>query len=82
MALCFPTVRMCTCRRICRPSLQRQFGRNMGAAVRFIARHWGDLIDDTRSFRPDGSIDREVVNYDAAKREYKGIQFTLERRFS
>ena len=63
-------------------AFQRQFGRNMGAAVRFIARHWGDLIDDTRAFRADGSIDREVVNYAAAAREYKGIQFTLERRFS
>ena len=35
---------------------QRQFGTSMGAGVRFIARKWGDLIDDIRTFRTDGSI--------------------------
>lgn len=63
-------------------SIQRQFGRDMGAGVRFIGRAWGDLIDDIRTFRTDGSINRQVVNYDAAQREYRGIQFTLEKRFS
>ena len=61
---------------------QRQFGRNMGAGVRFVGRKWGDLIDDIRTFRADGSIDRQVVNYDAAERSYRGVQLTLERRFS
>jgi hypothetical protein len=61
---------------------QRQFGRTMGAGARFIHRDWHDLIDDTRTFRPDGSINRQVVNYDAATRHYQGVQFTLERRFS
>ncbi len=28
------------------------------AGVRFIARKWDDLIDDIRTFRPDGSINR------------------------
>ena len=45
-------------------------------------RTWGDLIDDIRTFRADGSIDRQVVNYDAAERSYSGLQLTLERRFS
>ena len=31
---------------------------------------------------PDGTIKREVVNYDAAERNYNGIQFTAEKRFS
>ena len=33
---------------------QRQFGRTMAAGVRFIAREWNDLIDDIRTFNPDG----------------------------
>src|SRR5262245_9239925 len=61
---------------------QRQFGQNMGTGVRYVHRTWGDLIDDVRTFRADGSIDRQVVNYDAAERDYNGLQFTLERRFS
>ena len=63
-------------------AFQRQFGRNMGAGIRYIDRRWGDLIDDIRTFRADGSINRQAVNYDAAERRYKGVQFTLERRFS
>src|SRR5262245_29151153 len=34
-------------------AFQRQFGRSMGATVRFIGRRWGNLIDDIRTFRPD-----------------------------
>jgi hypothetical protein len=61
---------------------QRQFGRSMAAGARFITRTWGDLIDDVRTFRSDGSIDRQVINYDAAERDYKGFQMTFEKRFS
>jgi hypothetical protein len=61
---------------------QRQFGQNMGAGVRYVHRKWGDLIDDVRTFRADGSIDRQVVNYDVAERDYNGLQLTLEKRFS
>ncbi len=61
---------------------QRQFGNYMGAGARFIYRTWGDLIDDVRTFNPDNTINRQVVNYDAAERDYKGIQFTLEKRYA
>jgi outer membrane receptor protein involved in Fe transport len=61
---------------------QRQFGRSMGAGVRFIAREWGNLIDDVRTFNADGTINRVVVNYDEAERNYRGVQFNLERRFA
>jgi outer membrane receptor protein involved in Fe transport len=61
---------------------QRQFGRSMGAGVRFIARTWGNLIDDVRTFNPNNTINRQVVNYDAAERTYRGVQFNLEKRFS
>jgi hypothetical protein len=60
----------------------RQFGRVLGASVRFISRTWGDLIDDVRTFNADRTINREVVNYDAAERTYRGVQLTFEKRFS
>jgi outer membrane receptor protein involved in Fe transport len=62
--------------------VQRQLGRNFGASARFIMREWGNLIDDVRTFNADGDIDREVLNYDAAERNYRGIQLTAEKRFS
>jgi hypothetical protein len=61
---------------------QRQIGRYIGTGVRFITRQWGNLIDDVRTFNPDNSINRQVVNYDEAKRSYRGVQFNLEKRFS
>jgi outer membrane receptor protein involved in Fe transport len=61
---------------------QRQFGRSMGAGVRFISRSWGNLIDDVRTFNADQTIDRQVLNYDAAERSYRGLVLTAEKRFS
>lgn len=61
---------------------QRQLGRVFGASARFISRSWGNLIDDVRTFNPDGSVERQVLNYDAAERSYRGIQLTAEKRFS
>jgi outer membrane receptor protein involved in Fe transport len=60
----------------------RQFGRNLGASVRFISRTWGNLIDDVRTFNAEGDVERQVLNYDAAERNYKGVQLTAEKRFS
>jgi hypothetical protein len=60
----------------------RQFGRSLGASIRFVSRTWGNLIDDVRTFNADGSINREVINYDEAERDYKGLQLTAEKRFS
>ena len=61
---------------------QRQLGRTFAAGARFISRSWGNLIDDVRTFNPDGDIIRDVVNYDAAERNYRGFQLTAEKRFS
>lgn len=61
---------------------QRQLGQYMGIGARYIHRNWGNLIDDVRTFNADKTINREVVNYDAAVRKYDGIQFTLEKRFA
>jgi outer membrane receptor protein involved in Fe transport len=61
---------------------QHQIGRTMAAGVRFIARRWDNLIDDVRTFNSDNTINRQVVNYDEARRSYRGVQFTAEKRFS
>jgi outer membrane receptor protein involved in Fe transport len=61
---------------------QRQFARTLGAGIRFISRDWGNLIDDVRTFNADGTIRREVINYEAAERTYRGVQLTAEKRFS
>ena len=61
---------------------QRQLGRTFAVGARFISRTWGNLIDDVRTFNADGTIERDVVNYDAAERNYRGIQLTAEKRFS
>ena len=61
---------------------QRQLGRTFAVGGRFISRSWGNLIDDVRTFNADGDIDREVLNYDAAERNYRGLQLTAEKRFS
>lgn len=61
---------------------QRQFGRTMAAGVRFIARTWNNLIDDVITFNADNTLNRQVVNYDVAERNYRGVQFTAEKRFS
>jgi hypothetical protein len=61
---------------------QHQIGRYMAAGVRFIARRTANIIDDVRTINPDNTINRQVVNYDEAKRSYKGIQLTGEKRFS
>ena len=62
--------------------LQQQFGRSMGFGVRFIARNWENIIDDVRTFNPDGTIDRQVVNYGPATRTFRGATVSLEKRFS
>jgi hypothetical protein len=61
---------------------QRQLGQAFAVGGRFIVRSWGNLIDDVRTFNAAGDIDREVLNYDAAERDYRGLQLNAEKRFS
>jgi hypothetical protein len=61
---------------------QRQIGRYFAAGARYIDRSWGDLIDDIRTFNTDQSVNRVVLNYDAAERSYRGMQVTFEKRLS
>ena len=61
---------------------EQQFGNTMAVGVRGIWRKWNDLIDDVRGFNPDNSTFRRVVNYGPARRQYRGAEFTFEKRFS
>lgn len=61
---------------------QRQLGRNLAVGLRGVFRSWGDLIDDVRTFNPDRSVKREVINYGPAERNYKGVELTFEKRYS
>jgi carboxypeptidase family protein/TonB-dependent receptor-like protein len=61
---------------------QQQVGRVYGFGARFIYRKWGNLIDDVRSFNPDNTLRREVVNYAAAEHKYVGFELSFEKRFS
>ncbi len=60
----------------------RQIGRTLGGSVRYIQRAWGNFIDDIIKFNADGTRNRVVGNIDSAERTYKGIEFSVDRRFS
>ena len=59
-----------------------QFNQRLGVGVRYIARRWGNFVDDVRTFNPDGSRNRIVTNIDCANRKYNGIEFTVDKRWS
>jgi hypothetical protein len=65
-------------------AFQRQIGATMSFGVRGVYRKWYDLIDDVKNFDADGNFIQTPFNAsaDAAKRYYKGIELTLEKRFS
>jgi hypothetical protein len=54
----------------------------MGATVRYINRTWGNFIDDVRTFNADRTIKRVVQNVDGAERTYKGLELSIEKRYS
>ena len=62
--------------------VQRQISNAMGLGVRFIWREWGNFIDDVQAFNADGTSSRVVTNVDSARRDYKGLEVTLDKRFS
>jgi hypothetical protein len=61
---------------------QRQIGQSLRVEARGILRNWGNFYDDVISFNPDGTTRRVVMNYDAAERTYRGLQFIAEKRFA
>ncbi len=62
--------------------MQRQVSNVMGFGARFVWRDWGNFIDDVYTFDANGEVNRVVTNIDNADRTYKGIEFTLDKRFS
>ena len=61
---------------------ERQLSNVMGVGVRFISRDWSNFIDDIRTFNADGTLNRRVANIDSADRTYRGLELTVEKRFS
>jgi len=61
--------------------LQHQLNNQLGIGARYIYRSWGNFIDDVRTFNDEGTIDRVVTNMDG-ERTYKGMELTLDKRFS
>jgi hypothetical protein len=61
--------------------VMQQFGPTVGAGVRYIHRSWGDIIDDVQTIGEDG-VSITFDNVGNANREYDGLEFTFEKRFS
>ncbi len=61
---------------------ERQLSNVLGVGARFVWRKWDNFIDDVRTFRADNTINRVVQNVDEAERTYRGVEFTLDKRFS
>jgi len=62
--------------------LDRQLTPIMGATVRYINRSWGNFVDDVRTFNADRTINRVVQNVTGAERTYKGLELSIEKRYS
>ncbi|HEU5251663.1 MAG TPA: hypothetical protein VFW15_16885, partial [Thermoanaerobaculia bacterium] len=64
-------------------SLQQQLGNTMAVGIRGIYRQWKDLIDDRRVLDAEGNKITLPENIgDEARRYFKGIELTFEKRFS
>ena len=61
---------------------QRQLGATMGAGVRYINKQWGDIIDDVLTVNSANAVVQTYANLDEAERNYNGLEFTFEKRFS
>ena len=62
--------------------MQRQLSNVLGVSARYIWRSWGNFVDDIQAFNADGTSSRVVTNLDTAERTYKGLELTLDKRFS
>ena len=62
--------------------LQHQLNNNLGVGARFIWREWGNFIDDVLTFNANGTPNRTVANVEDAERNYRGLEFSLDKRFS
>jgi len=60
---------------------QQQMGPTVGVGVRYIHRTWTDLVDHIRTVGPTGNA-LTFRNASNADRNYDGLEFTFEKRFS
>ncbi|MGH9367984.1 MAG: hypothetical protein ACRD3M_09965, partial [Thermoanaerobaculia bacterium] len=65
-------------------AFQQQVGSTMAFGIRGIYRKWYNLIDDARNFDDEGNLLLTPENFSdqEAKRSYKAIELTFEKRFS
>lgn len=61
---------------------ERQVNNLLGIGVRVISRSWKNFIDDVQSFNEDGTVNRVVQNVTDGQRTYRGVEFTLDKRFA
>jgi hypothetical protein len=64
---------------------QRQIGSTMAVSARGIYRKWYNLVDDIKQYAADGvTLLKTPENFDdsIAKRNYRAIELTFEKRFS
>ena len=61
---------------------QQQLGPTVGVGARLLYRKWGNLIDDVLSFDANGQLQTTFENLPEAKRNYKGVELTFEKRFA
>jgi hypothetical protein len=62
--------------------LEHQVGVATRFALRYVDRVWADFIDDVIGFNEDGSVSRVVQNVSEARRSYRGIEVSFDRRFA
>jgi len=65
-------------------AVQRRIGSSIAVGIRGIYRKWNDLIDDVKMFDETGNEILTPRNFpsDVARRSYKGIELTFEKRFT
>lgn len=61
---------------------EQQIGPVLGVALRGTYRKWKDIIDDVRTLRADGTRTIDYVNYDEARRVYKGLELIVDKRYA
>jgi len=61
---------------------QQQLGPTVGVGVRGIYRKWHDLIEDVLTFDSNNNFLQTYINDSQARRSYKGVELTFEKRFS
>ena len=62
--------------------VQQQLGPTIGVGVRGVYRKWHNLIDTILTLDANDSAKTAYANNPAAHRDYKGVEFSFEKRFA